>query len=100
MSKIKTSQDGATTGFPLQCEMNPPHCILVVNDDADIHRHNVEGLRRHGYEVGVAEDVPDLPFGHQQRLATAFRNLDNFIFGVFTPIVRASKRDYFLINTI
>jgi DNA-binding response OmpR family regulator len=56
MGKIKTSQGGATDGFPLQCETNPPCRILVVNDDAGILRLNVEGLRRHGYEVGVAED--------------------------------------------
>jgi DNA-binding response OmpR family regulator len=56
MSKIKTSQDGATAGFPLQCQTNPPYRILVVNGDADICWLNVEGLRRHGYEVGIAAD--------------------------------------------
>jgi len=56
MGKIITSQGESTAGFPLQCEMNPPFRILVVNDDADILRLNVQALRHHGYEVGIAED--------------------------------------------
>jgi DNA-binding response OmpR family regulator len=56
MCKIKTSQSGATADFPLPYQKNPPYRILVVNDDADILQLNVEGLRRHGYEVGIARD--------------------------------------------
>jgi DNA-binding NtrC family response regulator len=56
VGKIKFLQTGATAGFPMQCEMNLPFRILVVNDDADILRLNVQALRRHGYEVGIAKD--------------------------------------------
>ena len=56
MGKIKTLQGGATAGFPLQCQTNPPYRILVVNDDLDILRINFEGLRCHGYDVGIAAD--------------------------------------------
>jgi DNA-binding response OmpR family regulator len=56
MGKVKTLQGGATAGFPLQCQTNPPYRILVVNDDLEILRINFEGLRFHGYAVGIAED--------------------------------------------
>jgi len=49
-------QGEASGGFSLQCETNDKYRILVVNDDADICRLNVDGLRRNGYEVGIAGD--------------------------------------------
>ena len=40
----------------LQCQANPPHRILVVDDDADIRLLNAEVLKRSGYQVDTAED--------------------------------------------
>jgi DNA-binding response OmpR family regulator len=41
---------------PLQCQTNPPHRILVVEDDISIRQLSTEVLIRHGYEVDAAED--------------------------------------------
>jgi DNA-binding response OmpR family regulator len=56
MGKIKLSQTGSASGLARQRYANPPYRILVVNDNADILQLNVEGLRHHGYEVGLAAD--------------------------------------------
>jgi DNA-binding response OmpR family regulator len=41
---------------PLQAQTNPPHRILVVEDDADIRRLNADVLSGAGYEVDAAAD--------------------------------------------
>jgi len=45
-----------TTQTPLCSQSNPPHRILVVEDDAAIRRLNAEMLLSCGYEVDVAAD--------------------------------------------
>jgi DNA-binding response OmpR family regulator len=39
--------------------MSPPATILMVEDDAGLRAFLAEGLRRHGYEVLTAADVPE-----------------------------------------
>ena len=56
MGKIKVSHAGLSDNFSLHCHANPPCRILVVRDDAEIRWQNSEGLRQHGYEVGIAAD--------------------------------------------
>jgi DNA-binding response OmpR family regulator len=41
---------------PLQSQTNPPHHILVVEDDVAIRRLNTAVLLRSGYAVDIAED--------------------------------------------
>jgi CheY-like chemotaxis protein len=41
---------------PLLCQSNPPHRILVVEDDISILQLNTELLQRSGYAVDTAED--------------------------------------------
>jgi two-component system OmpR family response regulator len=43
-------------GAPLKTHTNPPHRILVVEDDDDIRQLNAEVLIRSGYQVDTAED--------------------------------------------
>ena len=50
------SQAGEPAGAALQGERNPPHRILVVEDEPDIRRLNAEVLKSSGYEVDTAED--------------------------------------------
>jgi DNA-binding response OmpR family regulator len=50
---VPTGQaDSAST----QIQTNPPHRILVVEDDSDIRRLDAEVLKSSGYEVDTAED--------------------------------------------
>ena len=41
---------------PLQSQTNPPHRILVVEDDISICQLNTAALKHSGYEVDAAED--------------------------------------------
>jgi DNA-binding response OmpR family regulator len=41
---------------PAQGQANPPHRILVVEDDIHVRQLNTEVLTRSGYEVDAAED--------------------------------------------
>src|SRR5665213_1741419 len=41
---------------PVQCQTSPPRRILVVQDEPDIRRLNVEVLESSGYAVDTAED--------------------------------------------
>jgi DNA-binding response OmpR family regulator len=41
---------------PLQYQTNPPHRILVVEDDESVRVLNTQALKRSGYEVEAAED--------------------------------------------
>ena len=56
MKDNEQSQAGESASAPLQSQTNPPHRILVVEDDISIRRLNTEVLRRSGYEVDAAED--------------------------------------------
>jgi len=56
MTTNKVSQTGAPASAAQECPTNPPQRILVVDDDADIRRLNVEVLADSGYEVDAAED--------------------------------------------
>lgn len=51
---ILPAREAAINPQPVQT--NPPHRILVVEDDEDIRRLNTEVLIRHGYQVDAAED--------------------------------------------
>jgi two-component system OmpR family response regulator len=52
----KNSQAGKPCGAPLQYSPNSRHRILVVEDEPDMRRLNVEVLESHGYKVDTAED--------------------------------------------
>jgi DNA-binding response OmpR family regulator len=40
----------------LSCPNNPPHCILVVDNDGDIRQLNTDALVYGGYHVDAASD--------------------------------------------
>ena len=46
----------ATTSAPLPCQSNPPHHILVAEDDIFFRQLNTEVLLQSGYAVDSAED--------------------------------------------
>jgi two-component system OmpR family response regulator len=55
--EVKTiSQAGKPAGAPLQNRANPPHRILVVEDDQFVRELGTELLLRSGYEVDSAAD--------------------------------------------
>ena len=56
MKEHKDSQACKPVGAPLQCRMNAPCRILVVEDESDIRLLNAKVLIRSGYEVDTAED--------------------------------------------
>jgi len=58
MKDKKTSALGEAAGANAEtrCESNPPHRILVVDDDGDIRRLNTEALTYSGYQVDAAGD--------------------------------------------
>jgi DNA-binding NtrC family response regulator len=56
MRKNEISQAGEPTDASLKGRTNPPHRILVVDDDPYICHLSAEMLIRHGYEVNAAED--------------------------------------------
>ena len=47
---------GEPAGVLVQCPANPPHRILVVDDDPYICHLSAEVLIPHGYEVNAVED--------------------------------------------
>ncbi|MES1180674.1 MAG: response regulator [Verrucomicrobiota bacterium] len=47
---------GELAGALLECQNNPPHRILMVDDDFDIRRLSADVLTRSGYAVDSAED--------------------------------------------
>jgi DNA-binding response OmpR family regulator len=56
MKDNKISQTGELSSAPLQFQTNPPHRILMVEDDLCISQPNTEVLTRFGYEVAAAND--------------------------------------------
>lgn len=56
MKGNSSSQAGEPAGAALQCKERPPRRILVVEDEPDIRRLNVEVLESSGYQVDTAED--------------------------------------------
>jgi len=51
-----TDKDTSQSDAPFQRESNPPHHILVVDDEPDIRQLNTEVLIDSGYQVDAAED--------------------------------------------
>ena len=56
MKDNRTLPACGSAGAPLQSQTNPPHRILVVEDDIAIRRFDAEVLARCGYAVDAAED--------------------------------------------
>ena len=56
-NRILSARGAAST--PLQFQANPPHHILVVEDDILIRQLNTRVLTCSGYEVDAAEDGAD-----------------------------------------
>jgi DNA-binding response OmpR family regulator len=56
MKDNKISQAGDLSNAPLQFQTNPPHRILMVEDDLCISQLNTEVLTRFGYDVAAAND--------------------------------------------
>jgi two-component system alkaline phosphatase synthesis response regulator PhoP len=56
MKDNKISQAGELSSTPLQFQTNPPHRILMVEDDISVSLLNTEILTRSGYEVDAAKD--------------------------------------------
>ena len=56
MRENKIAQAGGPADASLQCQKDPPHRILVVNNDPYLCHLSAEVLIRHGYEVNAAED--------------------------------------------
>jgi DNA-binding response OmpR family regulator len=49
-------EPAARVSAPPQSQTNPPHRILVVEDDDSVRHLNTQALKRSGYEVEAAED--------------------------------------------
>jgi DNA-binding response OmpR family regulator len=56
MISQQTSEKGQSAGTRFKGHLNPRQRILVVDDDPDIRRFNMEILARAGYHVEVAAD--------------------------------------------
>jgi DNA-binding NtrC family response regulator len=56
MTAKNTFQIEEQANASFQCESNPPHRILVVDQDPYIRHLSAEVLIRHGYAVNAAED--------------------------------------------
>jgi len=56
MKVSKISQSPEMTGEPVQCRTSPSCRVLVVNDEPDLRRLNVEVLENSGFKVDTAED--------------------------------------------
>jgi DNA-binding response OmpR family regulator len=56
MKDSGTAHAGEPASAQARCGTNPPHRILVVDDDVDIRQVNAEVLILSGYQVDVAED--------------------------------------------
>jgi DNA-binding response OmpR family regulator len=54
--KRKMLQTENPAGTPPQCQTNPTHRILVVEDNRDIRRFNAQKLINSGYQVDAARD--------------------------------------------
>jgi CheY-like chemotaxis protein len=50
------SQDEKPAKAPIQRQINPPHCILVVDDDSDTRQLSVDVLAGSGYNVEAVKD--------------------------------------------
>jgi DNA-binding response OmpR family regulator len=56
MKNNELLQAGELAGASVQCPVNPPQRILVVDDDSDLRLLYAEVLARPGYHVDAAED--------------------------------------------
>ena len=56
MNDYRILPAGELAGATKQLPTNPPHRILVVEDEEDIRRLNFEVLIHHGFHVDAAED--------------------------------------------
>ena len=56
MKDKKLLPAGEPAGALVQGQANPPHRILVVDDDRDIRRFSAQTLAASGYHVDAAED--------------------------------------------
>jgi DNA-binding response OmpR family regulator len=56
MKDNELSQAGELAGASVQCQVNPPCRILVVDDDSDLRLLYADVLARPGYHVDAAED--------------------------------------------
>lgn len=56
MNDNRTSHAGEPASAQARCGTNPPHRILVVDDDGDLRRLSAEVLISSGYQVDAAED--------------------------------------------
>jgi DNA-binding response OmpR family regulator len=56
MKNSELLQAGELAGASVQCPVNPPQRILVVDDDSDLRLLYAEVLARPGYYVDAAED--------------------------------------------
>jgi DNA-binding response OmpR family regulator len=56
MKDRRTTHAGEPAGTPLQFQSNPPHRILVVDDDRDLRLLYADALAGPGYHVDAAED--------------------------------------------
>ncbi len=56
MNENKMSPAGEVAGASFQREPNPPHRILVVDDEPDLRRLNAKVLESSGYKVDTATD--------------------------------------------
>ncbi len=59
MSNADMQPTNETDRLSLQGELNPPHRILVVDDEASLRRLITSTLASSGYHVDVAEDGAD-----------------------------------------
>jgi DNA-binding response OmpR family regulator len=56
MKDDNVSQAGELPNAPLPLQTNPPHRILVVEDEIYVAQLNIEVLTRSGYEVDTVQD--------------------------------------------
>jgi hypothetical protein len=56
MKDSRTTYAGEPAGTPLQFQSNPPHRILVVDDDRDLRLLYADALAGPGYHVDAAKD--------------------------------------------
>jgi DNA-binding response OmpR family regulator len=56
MKSRELLQAGKPAGTAIQRQTNPPHRILVVEDDRDVRRASAQALMNSGYHVEAAED--------------------------------------------
>ncbi|HEX5399686.1 MAG TPA: response regulator [Verrucomicrobiae bacterium] len=56
LKNVRFPQTGELASAPFQRRMQPPHRILVVEDEPDLRQLNFEVLESSGYHVDTAED--------------------------------------------